>query len=92
MYPLPLITSVLHEIQGHTYFTKIDLGNVYHQIRVKERKEYLTTFRTPWGTFEYQLRPFSLCNSPACFQRVINTIVWKILGENMHIYLDSILI
>jgi Reverse transcriptase (RNA-dependent DNA polymerase) len=76
MYPLPLITSVLHEIRKHNFFTKIDLLNAYYQIRVKEGREYLTAFRTPRGTIEYQVMPFGMCNSSACFQRVINTTLW----------------
>jgi hypothetical protein len=52
----------------------------------------LTAFRTPWGTFEYELMPFGMCDSPTCFQSVINTTLWEFLGENMHIYLGNILI
>jgi Reverse transcriptase (RNA-dependent DNA polymerase) len=36
--------------------------------------------------------PFRMSNNPACFKRVINTTLWEFLGENVHIYLDDILI
>ena len=38
-YPLPLIPEMLVRLNSAKIFTKIDLRNAYHQVRVKEGHE-----------------------------------------------------
>ena len=52
-YPLPLIPEMLDRLHKARIFTKIDLRNAYHQVRVKEGDEWKTTFRCSEGHFEY---------------------------------------
>jgi hypothetical protein len=44
--PLPLLSEMLDRLRGARIFTKLDLQNVYHLIRIKEGDEYKTAFRT----------------------------------------------
>jgi len=71
-YPLPLIGEALDSLQGAKFFTKLDIKDAYHKIRIREGDEWKTTFTTKQGTYEYQVMPFALCNAPAAFQRWIN--------------------
>ena len=41
-YPLPLMQELQDRIQGAQYFTKIDLKNGYHLVRMKEGEEWTT--------------------------------------------------
>jgi hypothetical protein len=43
-YPIPLISKILNRLGKAKIFTKIDLHNVYHLIRIKEGHEYLMAF------------------------------------------------
>jgi hypothetical protein len=43
-YPIPLISKILNRLRKAKIFTKIDLHNAYHLIRIKEGHEYLTAF------------------------------------------------
>uniref|UniRef100_A0A8C5DKJ9 Retrotransposon gag domain-containing protein n=1 Tax=Gouania willdenowi TaxID=441366 RepID=A0A8C5DKJ9_GOUWI len=54
-YPLPLLDSAFTPLQGATVFTKLDLRNAYHLVRIKEGHEWKTAFKTPMGHFEYQV-------------------------------------
>ena len=42
---LPLIPKMLDRLHLAKIFTKIDLRNAYHQVRVKEGDEWKTAFR-----------------------------------------------
>ena len=51
-YPLPLIPEMLDRLHKARIFTKIDLRNAYHQVRVKEGDEWKIAFRCREGHFE----------------------------------------
>ena len=66
-YPLPLIGEMLDRLNTAKIFTKIDLRNAYHQVRVKAGDEWKTAFRCREGHFEYQVCPQGSTNAPAMF-------------------------
>ncbi len=49
-YPLPLMSSAFELLQGAAIFTKLDLCNAYHLVRIREGDEWKTAFNTPTGT------------------------------------------
>ena len=71
-YPLPLMDTAFDLLQGTTVFTKLDLCNAYHLVRIKEGDEWKTAFNTPTGHWEYLVMPFGLTNAPAVFQTLVN--------------------
>ncbi|GAA5863847.1 hypothetical protein JCM5353_005516, partial [Sporobolomyces roseus] len=91
-YPLPLINETLDRLIGARYFTKIDLRNGYHQLRIREGDEWKTAFRTRYGHYEYNVMPFGLTNAPASFQSLINNTLRPFLDRFVVAYLDDILI
>ena len=52
----------------------------------------LTTFRTRYGTYKCKVLLFGLTNSPATYQRYINSILLNYLDNFYTVYLDDILI
>ena len=91
-HPLPLITETLDRLSGARRFTKLDLKDGYHQIRIKHGDEWKTAFRTRYGHFEYQVMPFGLTNAPATFQAYINKALRGLIDVICVVYLDDILI
>ncbi|GJS43161.1 putative reverse transcriptase domain-containing protein [Tanacetum coccineum] len=57
-YPLPRIDNLFDQLQGSSVYSKIDLRLGYHLLRIKEEDIPITAFRTRYGQFEFQLRPF----------------------------------
>jgi len=74
-YPLPLMTELRERVAGTTIFTKLDLKDGYHLIRIKKGDELKTALRTQYGHYEYKVMPFGLVNAPATFQAMMNTIL-----------------
>ena len=48
-YPLPLMDTAFDLLQGTTVFTKLDLQNAYHLVRIKEGDEWKMAFNMPTG-------------------------------------------
>ncbi|CAM4463975.1 unnamed protein product [Leuciscus chuanchicus] len=91
-YPLPLMSSAFEILQGAKIFTKLDLRNAYHLVRIKQGDEWKTAFNTPIGHFEYRVLPFGLVNAPAVFQALVNDVLRDMLNVFVFVYLDDILI
>ena len=91
-YPLPLISELLDRVREARIFTKLDLRNAYHLIRIKEGDEFKTAFRTRYGQFEYRVMPFGLTNAPATFQAYIDDCLRPYIDDFTVCYLDDILI
>eukprot|EP01132_Coremiostelium_polycephalum_P001554 gene1554-1970_t len=92
-YQLPLINSILSNLDGAEVYSKIDLVKGYHQILIKLEDRYKTSFTTPFGTFQWLVMPFGLTNAPAIFQRLIDSI-FKVMIQNNQLaaFIDDFLI
>ena len=91
-YPLPLIDSAFSPLHSARVFSKLDLRNAYHLIRIKEGDEWKTAFNTHLGHFEYLVMPFGLTNAPAVFQGLVNDVLRDLLNKTVFVYIDDILI
>lgn len=91
-YPLPLLTSAFELLHGATIFTKLDLRNAYHLVRIREGDEWKTAFNTHLGHYEYLVMPFVLTNAPAVFQALVNDVLRDFINHSVFVYLDDILI
>ena len=91
-YPLPLIDELRQQTSKAKIFTKLDIREAYHQIRIKQGEEWKTAFRTRFGHFEYTVMPFGLTNAPASFQALINNVLRPYLDKFVVAYLDDLLI
>jgi len=79
-------------VQGAQWFTKMDLKNGFHLIRMKEGDEWKTTFRTRYGLLEFQVMPFGLTNTPSTFQDMMNHVLSDLLNVGVLAYMDDILV
>ena len=91
-YPIPLMTTLMEQVQECTWFTKFDLKNGSNLIRVKEGDEWKTAFKTRYGLYKYTVMLFGLTNAPSVFQRYMNHVPKDLTDRGVAAYIDDILI
>ena len=91
-YPIPLVGNLIDQLREAKIYSKIDLRAGYNNVRITDGQEWLTAFRTRYGSFEYLVMPFGLTNAPATFQYFMNDIFHDMIDVHLIIYLDDLLI
>jgi hypothetical protein len=74
------------------FYTKLDVKEAYHRVRIQEGDEWKTAFRTRYGHFEYTVMHIGLTNAPAQFQAYIHQVLAGLVDVTCIVYLDDILI
>jgi len=92
-YLLPLIFNLINTMGTKRVFTKIDLQWGYNNMQMKEGDEWKTTFMTHLGVYEPIVMFFSLTNSLAIFQTMINNILRDLINtEEVAAFMDNVLV
>lgn len=91
-YPLPRVDDTLDTLAGSKWFTTLDLLSGYWQVEVSPEDREKTAFCTHEGFFEFRVMPFGLCNAPATFQRLMDTVLAGLQWSSCLVYIDDIVI
>ena len=90
-YPLLLISQLVDKLTGCKLFMKMDLQWGYNNVQIREGDEWKAVCTTHKGSFEPLIMYFSLCNSPATFQKMMNEIFHDMLDMCI-VYIDDLMI
>ena len=90
---LPHINETLDSLQGSQWFSLLDPKFGYWQVEMDKESKPLTAFSVgPLGFYKCERMPFGLTNTPATFQRLMETCLGDLNLHGCIIYLDDIVI
>lgn len=79
-YVLPTVNQILGQLGEAKVFSKLDATSSFHQIKLSDASEELTTFITPFGRYCYRRLPFGLASAPEYFQRQMSRVLEGLPG------------
>lgn len=91
-YPLPRIDESLNQLNGAKWFSTLVLNAGYWQVELDPNDKPKTAFVTRQGLFEFNVMPFGLCNAPATFERLMETVLSGLQWQVCLIYLDDVIV
>lgn len=92
VYPLPVIDDILTYLGGAKLYSTLDLFSGYWQCNVAENSKEKTAFITPDGLYHFNVLPFGLCNAPATFERLADTVLQGLKWKEALVYLDDTIV
>ena len=91
-HSVPQIEETLDCLNDAEWFTSLDLKSEYWQVEMEEENKALTAFTVgPLGFYECERMPFGLKNSPATFQRLMQSCLGNLHLQYCIIYFDDVI-
>ena len=91
-FPLPRIDETLDSLGGAVWFSTLDLLSGYWQVALTDDAKEKSAFCTKSGRFQWRVMPFGLCNAPATFERLMETVLRGLHWESCLVYLDDVIV
>ena len=92
-YQLPRIDDLLDSAKGASVFSTLDLAGGYFQMKISEADRPKTAFSAgSLGHFMWTVIPQGCTNGPSTFQRTMNKIFEKEVGDFLQVYMDDLLL
>ena len=77
---------------SHKLLSFMDVFSGYNQIWMDEANREKTSFITSQGLFCYKVMPFSLKNTRATYQRLVNHMFYSQIRWNVEVYVDDMMV
>lgn len=74
-YPLPRINDSLDVLHKSSWFSVLDLQSGFWEVKMDPADQEETAFVTNSGLYKFTKMPFSLCYSPATFERLLESVL-----------------
>ena len=91
-FPLPRIDQVVDSTLGCETLCFLDAYSGYHEIRMKESDQLMTSFITQFRSFCYVTMLFGLKNTGATYQHCMLKCFGDLIGQTVEAYVDNIVV
>jgi len=88
-FPLPRIDQIVDSTARCETLSFLDAYSGYHQIKMKESDQLVTSFIMPFGMYCYVTMPFGLRNAGATYQRCRLHVFGKHIESTVEAYVET---
>ena len=74
-FRLQKVDDLLAALSDSTWFSTLDLASGYWQVAMDMNTQEKGAFVTPSGLYQWNVMPFSLCNAPSIFARLMELVL-----------------
>ena len=78
----PTLQDIIHDLNGATIISKLDLNSAYHQLELHPDSRAITNFSTNVKLFRYKRLSLGVLSSSEIFQHTISQVLNGIAGVN----------
>ena len=89
---MPKIDQLVDATVGHSRMSFLDTFQGYHQIPLALDDQEKTAFVTSVRNYHYKVMSFSLKNAGSTYQRMMMRMFKSLLGKNIEIYIDDMVV
>ena len=89
---MPKIDQLMDATVGHPQMSFLDAFQGYHKILLAFDDQEKTAFVTLIGNYQYKVMPFGLKNAGSTYQRMMTRMFKSLLGKNIEIYIDDMVV
>ena len=90
VYPLPTPEELFSTLANGESYSKLDLFQVYKQMKVEKSSQPLLTINTHLGLYQYARLPFGISTAPALWQKAMAQVLQGIPA--VVYFIDDILV
>ena len=91
-FSMPKIDQLVNATVDYPRMSFLDAFQGYHQIPLALDDQEKTVFVTPIGNYHYKVMPFDLKNVGSTYQRMMMMMFESLLGKNIEIYIDDMVV
>ena len=91
-FPMPKIDQLVDTTVSHPRISFLDAFQGYHQIPLALEDQEKTAFVTPIRNYHYKVMSFGLKNAESTYQRMMMRMFESLLGKNIEIYIDDMVV
>jgi hypothetical protein len=86
------IDDTLNPLGGAKSFSTLELKRGYWQVDVHPDDKEKTAFSTDQGSWRFTVMSFGLCNAPATFESLMETVLRGLTDNSCLMYLDDVIV
>jgi len=88
-FPLPRIDDTLARAR---WFSTLDLKSGYWQVALHPEDKEKMAFSMGQGLWQFTVMPFGLCNAPATFEQLMESVLRGLMYDACLVYLDDVIV
>ena len=91
-FALPNVEQLLDQLNGAQWFTRLDLSQGFHHIRLVGDDSEKSAITTRFGNYKWHVMPMGISNAPSTFSAVMSEMLLPFQDKICLNFMDNILI